>query len=271
VGHGDDTRASSDRPAGPPPERNYRVGEVARLAGVSVRTLRHYDAIGLVRPAVRGDNGYRRYGQAELERLQKVLAYRELGFDLHAIAAVLDEPATGRLDHLRRQRALLDARLRRLEAMRRTLDKTMEAIHMGIRLDPEELLEVFGDDDPTEHASEAEERWGSTDAYRQSGRRTASYGKAEWLEIRRQADAIEARLAEALAAGVPATDARAMDAAEGHRQHIARWYYDCDPTMHAGLADLYEADPRFRAHYEKRAPGLADYIAAAVRANAARR
>ena len=257
------------REAGPLGPR-HTVGAVAQAARVSVRTLHHYDAVGLLRPSVRGDNGYRYYTPEDLERLQRVLAYRELGFELAAIRQLLDDPGTDRLEHLRRQDALLEARMERLTAMRRTLRKTMEAYQMGIDLDPDEMLEVFGDFDPTEHAAEAEERWGDTDAYRQSQERAKTYTKADWQRIQRESEAVEQRLADLRQAGVAATDPQAMDAAEAHRQHIGRWFYDCDKAMHAGLADMVEADPRFRKHYEDRVAGLADYAVQAIRANAAR-
>lgn len=250
--------------------RRYTVGEVAGLAGVSVRTLRHYNAIGLLAPLERSESGYRLYGPRELDRLGHVLAYRKLGFELDAIRALLDDPAVDRLGHLRRQQELLDERARRIEAMRAAVRKMTEATRMGIDLDPEEMLEAFGDFDPTEHAAEAEERWGGTDAYRESQARTRRYRKEDWLRIREESQAIERRLADAMAAGAPPDDARAADAAEAHRQHIVRWFYGCSREMHAGLADLVEADPRFAAHWEERAPGLARYVVAAFRANASR-
>ncbi len=262
----DDPTSTEDRAD----EARYAIGEVARLARVSVRTLHHYDAIGPLRPEERRQNGYRRYTPDDLERLQRILAYRELGFELATIRRLLDDPATDRLEHLRRQEALLEARMARLDAMRRTLRKTKEAYQMGIDLDPKEMLEVFGDFDPTEYAAEAEERWSDTDTYRQSRERTKRYRKADWQQIRREADEVEGQLADLMRSGVPATDPRALDAAEAHRQHIGRWFYDCGKAMHASLADLYDADPRFRKHYDDRLPGLAAYVAAAIRANAAR-
>jgi DNA-binding transcriptional MerR regulator len=258
------------RDADPEAER-FAVGDVARIARVSVRTLHHYDTLGILRPAGREDNGYRWYVREDLERLQRILAYRELGFELAAIGELLDDPATDRLEHLRRQATLLDARMERLQKMRSSLYKTMEALQMGIDLDPKEMFEVFGEFDPTEHAAEAEERWGDTDAYRQSRERTKRYDKDQWQRIAQTSDAIEARFAAALAAGEPPDGSVAMDAAEAHRQHIGRWFYDCSSAMHVGLADMYEADPRFTKHYEDRAPGLARYVAAAIRANADRR
>ncbi len=142
---------------------NRTVGAVAKVAGVSVRTLHHYDDIGLVSPAKRGPNGYREYGDADLTRLQQVLFYRELGFPLDEIAALLDGGADPR-DHLLRQRRLLAGRIERLQRMAAAVEHQLEAGAMGVSLTPEERFEVFGDFDPDEYAGEAEQRWGDTDA-----------------------------------------------------------------------------------------------------------
>ena len=139
---------------------------------------------------------------------------------------------------------------------------------MGIELDPHELREVFGDEDPTQHAEEARERWGDTDAYVQSHARTSSYSKADWLEVKAEGEDVERRFAEALSVGLPADDPAVTAIAEDHRQHISRRFYDCSPQMHACLADMYVADERFAAHYDRRAAGLAQYVHDAVKANA---
>lgn len=119
-------------------------------------------------------------------------------------------------------------------------------------------------------AREARTRWGHTPEYRESARRTGRYGPSEWAELQAEQEAVEAGLAEALRAGEPPEGERAMELAEEARRHIDRWFYPCPPEMHVALAAMYVADPRFRAHYEERETGLADYLAAAVRANAAR-
>lgn len=142
---------------------------------------------------------------------------------------------------------------------------------MDIRLTPEERLEVFGDFDPDEHRAEVEERWGEADAYRQSARRMKRYTSADWERIKAEGQAVNERLVAALEAGRPADGDEAMDAAEEHRQQISRWFYDCPVQMHVGLGEMYLADPRFTAHYEGIAPGLAQYLHDAIRANAARR
>lgn len=249
---------------------SYPVGEVARLAGVTVRTLHHYDEIGLLRPRGRTAAGYRRYHHDDLARLQRILAYRELGFGLDEVAALLDGAGPDAVARLRRQAELLGARIDHLRRVMQTVDRTRKAYEMGIELTPQELLEVFGDHDPTQYTEEVEQRWGDTDAYRQSRQRTSRYGRREWEQAKADQEAAAARLAAAMAAGEPADGPQAMDAAEQHRQAISRWFYDCGPEMHVGLAQLYLADPRFTTTYEDRAPGLAQYVHDAIVANAAR-
>ncbi|MCV2490562.1 MerR family transcriptional regulator [Geodermatophilus sp. YIM 151500] len=246
------------------------VGEVAALAGVTVRTLHHYDRIGLLSPSGRTAAGYRQYAPADLDRLHRVLMYRELGFSLEDVAAVLDDPDADPTVHLRRQHALLRERLERTRAMLAAVEKEMEAQHMGVPLTPEEKFEVFGGFDPDRYEAEAEERWGDTDAWAESKRRTSSYSKDDWLRIRDEQTAVDERFVAAMRSGAPADSEAAMDAAEAARQSISRWFYDCPPEMHAALGRMYVENERFTATYETVAPGLAQYVSTAVQANAAR-
>ena len=141
---------------------------------------------------------------------------------------------------------------------------------MGINLTPEERFEVFGDFEPDEHAAEVEERWGQTDAYRESTRRAARYTKADWDQIKAQGAAAIEQVVGAMRAGLPAASVEAMDGAEAHRRQISDWFYECTSEIHVGLAEMYIADPRFTATYEQIAPGLAQYLHDAILANAAR-
>ena len=249
---------------------SYTVGQVAELAGVTVRTLHHYDRIGLLSPEQRSEGGYRSYSSADLERLHRILSYRELGLALEDIASLLDDPGIDPVAHLSRQERLLGDRIARLEQMLASVQTTKEAHRMGMQLTPEERFELFGDFDPAEHADEARERWGATPAYGESQHRTARYSKHDWRRMRDEGDELEGSLAAALAEGAPPGGERAMDLAEAHRCHIDRWFYDCSTELHRGLADMYVADERFSAHYERRADGLARYVNAAIHANADR-
>lgn len=252
------------------------VGEVARLAGVTVRTLHHYDEIGLLRPGGRTPAGYRWYDDADLLRLQRILAYRELGFALDDIGRLLDVPhgagdgPDGELALLRRQRDMLAQRIERLQQVLTAVETTMEARTMGIELTPQEILEVFGDEDPTRYADEAAGRWGETDAHKQSQARSRSYGKADWQAMKGEQEGTTAGYAAVMSGGLPPDSPEAMDAAEAHRLMITKWFYDCDPGMHRALGDLYVEDARFTAYYERTAPGLARWVRDAVHANADR-
>jgi len=246
----------------------YSVSQIARLAGVSVRTLHHYDQIGLLSPAQRSGAGYRQYGDEDLRRLQQVLFYRELGFALSDITDLVSDPAAEPVEHLRRQHALLATRLERTRQLILAVERAMEAEKLGISLTPEERLEVFGDHDPEQYADEVTSRWGETDAYRQSRQRAKSYRKEDWLTIKAEAEQIRAAFAAAHAAGEPPDSAVATGVAEQHRQHISRWFYDCPPEMHRGLGEMYVADERFAANYESVAPGLAAFVRDAIAANA---
>jgi DNA-binding transcriptional MerR regulator len=248
----------------------YTVGEVARIAGVSVRTLHHYDEIGLLLPSGRSEVGYRLYGPGDLHRLRDILFYRALDFGLEQIAEMLADPEAGAEEHLRRQHRLLRERLADTELLLAAIEDEMEARRMSISLTPEEQLEVFGTDRLAEWTAEAEDRWGGTDAWKESQRRAAAYTKEDWIEVKREADENLRAFAAAMRAGDPATGESAMDLAEAHRRHIGQWFYECSPARHRALAELYVKDPRFERTYEEVAPGLARYVHEAIVANAER-
>ena len=250
---------------------SYTVGTVARMAGITVRTLHHYDEIGLLKPGGRSDAGYRRYADADLELLQRILFFRELGFGLEQIKDVMTDGTADAVAHLRRQHAMLLDRIGRLERMAAAVEKALEARTMGINLTPEERFEVFGDHDPDEYAAEVEERWGDTEPYKESQRRVARYTKADWERIKAQGQAAIEQVVAAMRAGKPADSAEAMEGAEAHRRQIDGAFYPLSYEGHVGLAEMYLADPRFTATYEKITPGLAQYLHDAIKANAARR
>ncbi|MEU6373284.1 MerR family transcriptional regulator [Streptomyces sp. NPDC046909] len=249
---------------------SYSVGQVAGFAGVTVRTLHHYDDIGLLAPSERSRAGHRRYSDTDLDRLQQILFYRELGFPLDEVAALLDDPRTDPRTHLRRQHELLTARIEKLQKMAAAVEHAMEARTMGINLTPEERFEVFGDKDPEQYAEEAEQRWGGTEAYAESQRRAARYTKDDWKRMQAEVDDWSERYAAVVAAGDPPTGEAAMDLAEEHRLHIDRWFYACSYDMHQNLAGMYVADERFKAFYDSMHPGLAEHLKDAITANAAR-
>ncbi|MET9917218.1 MerR family transcriptional regulator [Streptomyces sp. NPDC059605] len=249
---------------------DYSVGQVAEFAGVTVRTLHHYDGIGLLSPGGRSRAGHRRYDDGDLDRLQQILFYRELGFPLDRIAVLLDDPEADPQEHLHRQHRLLTDRIAELRKMADAVEKAMEARKMGINLTPEEKFEVFGDKDPEAHAEEAERRWGGTDLYAESQRRAARYTKDDWKRMQAEVTEWTAAYDALMEAGEPATGERAMDLAEEHRRHIGKWFYECSAEMHRGLGEMYVSDERFRAYYDSMRPGLAEHLRDAIEANAER-
>jgi hypothetical protein len=161
-------------------------------------------------------------------------------------------------------------RLGELNELVAAIDRALEREMSEQPATTEDLKELFGDGFKDEYQQEAEQRWGETEAWKQSASRTKGYTKADWAQVKDEADAVNAAFVAALTSGEPATSVAAMDAAEQHRLHIHDRFYDLDHTFHRGLADMYVADPRFTKTYEDIAPGLAAYVHDAIHANADR-
>ncbi len=248
----------------------YSVGQVSEMLGVSVRTLHHYDEIGLLTPSRRSPSGYRLYDNGDLTRLQHIVVYRRLEFGLEEIRILVDGEAADAEAHLRRQRAAVSDRLDELHALVGAIDTALEAVMTDRPITIEEMKELFGDSFTEDYQGEAEQRWADTDSWRQSRQRTDRYTKGDWQAVKAEQEAVTLALAAALDAGLPATSESAMDAAEQHRRHIHDRFYDVGYDMHRGLADMYLADPRFTAFYETVRVGLAQYVHDAIHANADR-
>jgi DNA-binding transcriptional MerR regulator len=245
------------------------VTELAALAGVTVRTLHHYDQLGLLVPSARSDAGYRLYGPAELERLQEILVWRKLGFSLAEIQALVDDPHYDRLSALRDQRHLVADRIDALADTAQAIDDALAAHERGLTQPEDTMFDSLNDFDPAEYEEEARERWGHTDAYKESKRRTDAYSDDDWATIKAEADEINTDFAAAMSAGTDPASAPVRAIAERHRLHLDRWFYPVDLDMHRNLGDMYVTDPRFTATYDKTAPGLAAYVRDAIAANAA--
>ncbi|MDQ6606066.1 MAG: MerR family transcriptional regulator [Actinomycetota bacterium] len=226
-----------------------------------MRTLHHYDEIGLLSPRGRSEAGYRLYAREDLERLREILMWRALGFSLAEIAELLEDAAQDRIGALRRQRELVQRDLDRLGSIARAIDLALDAHRNGTVLEEVSMFEGF---DPSEYEDEARERWGHTDAYRESARRAKTYGEREWDEIRAESEQIVAGFAALFRAGEPATAQAAGEVAERHRRQISRWFYPCSHEMHCGVAEMYIADPRFAASYDRVQDGLAGFVHDAI-------
>jgi DNA-binding transcriptional MerR regulator len=251
--------------------RTYKINEVARLAGVSVRTLHHYDHIELLTPSHRSAAGYRLYTDADLLRLQQILIGRALGLALEDVRALLDDPSLDRRELLARQRAQLIERVRTTDAMIRSIDTAIALLNeRDCGSTTMNMKDIFDGFDPAEYEPEARTRWGHTGSYRESLRRTQRYSSEDWHQFKAENRAVMSDAAAALGEQRAPDDPGVLDIAERHRLLIDRWFYPCSRQMHAGLADLYEADERFAHSIDRFGAGLTPFLSAAIRANARR-
>lgn len=249
--------------------RHLTVSQVAALTHLTVRALHHYDDIGLLKPSQRSAAGYRLYDEEDLRRLRQVLMFRELGFGLDRVRELIDAPSHRQRQALLDQRAAVDQQRRHAEAVLRAVDATLDALQEQRPMTTDRLFEGFEQFENGEYAREAEQRWGDSEAWKESRRRLAGYSRADRAAAQAEQEGLIADLRSARDSGATPESERAMALAERHRLHIDQRYYPCSHAMQCGLADLYEADERFRDHYDRHGAGLAAYLIAAIRANAA--
>lgn len=252
---------------------DYTVKQTARLAGVSVRTLHHYDEIGLLRPGHVGANGYRYYGREELLRLQQILFHRELGFSLEEIRAALDAPGFDRIAALKAHKARLAKAARRYRTLMRTIDDTLAALEGGRPMTDKAMYRGFPPEKQAEYESWLVDRYGGDMQARidQSKAKVAGWSDGEFADFQAELEANEAAMAKALADGLPADSAAVGELMRKRHRWVARaWKREPTAEAFAGLGRLYQDHPDFRARYEGLQAGLTDYLAEAMRVFAER-
>lgn len=253
----------------------YTVKRLARLSGISVRTLHYYDEIGLLKPAQVGANGYRYYTRNELLRLQQILLHRELGLTLDNIAALLDSSDADRVACLREYRRQLTERIAHHHELIATVDRTIASLQGERAMEPANLYKGFSAEKQAEYEDWIVNRYATDERSRdnlradmeRSRRHVAGLTKEDIAERTQVMTRLGAALADHCRKGTPPGDAALTPLLEQHRAWVAgMWGKPCSPGAYAGLADLYESHPDFRARYEQLAPGLADYLPTAMRA-----
>jgi DNA-binding transcriptional MerR regulator len=235
------------------------------MTGVSIRTLHHYDDIKLLVPKTRTRAGYRLYNDDDLFRLQQILIGRELGLSLEEIRRSLDDPRFDRRKVLIEQREQLKKRAQQTNAMIGAVDAALAALGRKAKGGDVDLKEIFDGFDPAKYEDEARERWGKTDAYKESMKRTKRYTAEAWKAIKAEQAAIYKDAAAAMKAGKKPSDPEVMEIVERHRLSIDRWFYPCSTEMQRGLASLYESDGRFAESIDKNGEGLTSFLVAAIR------
>lgn len=236
------------------------VSEAAKQVGVSVRTLHYYDEIGLLKPAGTTDSGYRYYCDRELALLQQILFYRELEFPLKEIRRILSRPDYDSQQALRRRRELLLLQRRHIDSLLQLVDETLGGIGMHpMKTTAAELQAAKG-----QYAEEVRQRWGTTEAYRESEEKRLGRMTEEECRIAAEADAVFAAFAQAALAGESPDTPHAQELVRRWQAHITRYYYQCTDEILNTLADMYVEDDRFRQSLDRFGKGTADFMTAAI-------
>ena len=244
----------------------YKVKEVAEITGVTVRTLHHYDRIGLLIPAQTSQAGYRLYNQQNLEKLQQILFFREMDFRLQEIKDILHSPNFDREQALKMHKNFLLQKKKRLEKILSTIEQTLSAIHNKTTLEKRDLFGGLEMETIEKHkalyAKEVRKKWGNTHAYKESERKTAQYSAQDWQNIQQQQSDIYQKIIENMPQG--ACSPKVQEAVAALRESFCQHFYNCTPEIFRGLGEMYISDPRFTAYFEEMAGGLAQFLHEAI-------
>ena len=246
----------------------YRIKEISDISGVSIRMLRYYDKKGLLQPEGRTENGYRYYSEKDLERLQRILFLRELDFSIEEIGTILEGTKEDITSALASQERLLEQKINRLKRIQKSI-----RWEINNRKEPENKMskERFKEFDMSEierhkkeYAEEARQKYGKTEAYGQSRKRTDGYKEEDWKRIQSEADVIYRKLAGLMDRDVH--EQEVVAAIAEWREHINSHFYECTDEIFSGLADIYVSDARFTKNIDKYGPGLAEFMSKAMKA-----
>lgn len=238
------------------------VRQLAQTAGVSVRTLHHYDKIGLLKPGIRAASRYRYYGNQEALRLQQILLYRELGMELSAIREILDDPEFDVLEALRNHRVALKKQRERLQTLLRTIDTTILSLEQKrATMDYRDFYKGFTAEEAEAYRKEAEERWGK-DVIEESHNRLRKLSKNEWEELMAFGEQLNEQLAAHVGVSDPAS-AEVQQLISLHFDFVGK-HFDVTREIYRSLGNMYAEDERFRAYYDKYHPELAEFLRDAI-------
>ncbi|WP_223589730.1 MerR family transcriptional regulator [Neobacillus bataviensis] len=244
----------------------YTVQKLASLAGVSTRTLRYYDEIGILKPARINSSGYRIYGQAEVDRLQQILFYRELGVGLDSIKEIVTAPSFNGAKALREHREKLLEKRIQLDLLIANVEKTIAQSEGRMNMSNKEKFEGFKkkmiDDNEIKYGKEIRQKYGN-DTVDKSNAKLQNMTEEQYTEVSKLAEQVQETLAEAFKTGDPAGEL-AQKAADLHKQWLTYYWHEYSKEAHAGLAQMYVDDERFTAYYDKEQPGTAEFLRDAI-------
>lgn len=244
----------------------YTIQKLGNLAGVSTRTLRYYDEIGLLKPARTNSSGYRIYGRREVDLLQQILFYRELGLSLEDIRSIVTDPGFDGTRALKEHRNQLLDKRKQLDALIANVEKTIASHEGRITMQDQEKFEGFKkqliEENERKYGREIREKYG-VDTVEKSNRKLMNMTKEEYEKVTQLENEVKATLAEAIKTGDPASEL-AQKAADLHKQWLTFYWNDYSKEAHAGLAQMYVDDERFKAYYDKDQPGAAEFLRDAI-------
>ncbi|WP_419882936.1 MerR family transcriptional regulator [Peribacillus sp. B-H-3] len=244
----------------------YTIQKLGILASISTRTLRYYDEIELLKPARINSSGYRIYGQREVDRLQQILFYRELGLTLEQIKEIVSNPDFNGTEALKEHREKLLDKRKQLDELLLNVEKTIASHEGRMTVKDQEKFEGFKqkfiEDNEKQYGKEIREKYGE-DTVNKSNEKLKNMTQEEHAEITRLADELAQTLAAAFKEGDPAGNL-AQKAAEKHMQWLTFYWNEYSKEAHAGLAQMYVDDERFKQHYDKEQPGTAEFLRDAI-------
>lgn len=246
----------------------YTVKQIGKMSGVSVRTLHHYHAIGLLTPAHIGDNTYRYYSEVELLRLQQILFYKQFGLSLTEIAKLLDAKSFDTLKALQSHRDVLETQLQNTQTLITTIDRTIARLEGHTTMKNEHLYEGFSPEKQSEHEDwlveksekDMQDRIDSTKAHHT---KKTKFDRKQDMQTLHE---LEAAMANCMTTDEAVDSPQMLILLERHRNWVSsQWGRECSPQAYAGLADMYAAHPDFVTRYEMIATGFTEYLCAAMR------
>ncbi|PNT92387.1 MerR family transcriptional regulator [Clostridium thermosuccinogenes] len=244
----------------------YTVQKLGKMAGISTRTLRYYDEIGILKPARINSSGYRIYGQSEVDRLQQILFYRELGVSLDSIKDIMSSPSFDSLAALKEHREKLLEKRKQLDALIANVEKTIAASEGRIIMSDMEKFEGFKqkllDENEKKYGKEIREKYGEEQVAK-SYEKFKNMTQEQYEEVQKLGEEVMTTLKEAFKTGDPAGEL-AQKAADLHRQWLCYFWPNYTKEAHAGVAQMYVDDERFTQYYDKEQPGLAKFLRDAV-------
>jgi DNA-binding transcriptional MerR regulator len=244
----------------------YTIQKLGNLAGVSTRTLRYYDEIGLLKPARTNSSGYRIYGRREVDLLQQILFYRELGLSLEDIRSIVTDPGFDGTRALREHRNQLLDKRKQLDALIANVEKTIASHEGRISMQDQEKFEGFKkqliEENERKYGREIREKYGE-DTIKKSNQKLMNMTQEEYAKVTQLENEVKVALAEAMKTGDPAGEL-AQKAADLHKQWLTFYWNEYSKEAHAGLAQMYVDDERFKAYYDKDQPGAAKFLRDAI-------